>query len=296
MLKVEAGIEEKFDHTRRCFVCEVTAAAVGASVIGPDALSQQTAAKAADDLREMMNDPQITHTEVGFKGGADEIQGFLARPKTAGPHRAVVIPISDQFRITDIQRIAAARLAREGYVALAINLFSRHPNVKSFPEAIQILIEKMPDSLILDDVMAGIDYLRRLPFVKKGKVGVVGFCNGGRHALLLAARQPKDVAAVVSFCGVLTLPPEFKSESHPMDVVKQIKAPVLGHYATRDDVIPVAQARQFWEALRAQGAPAEIHFYEADHGFDYYGLPPYDPENSKSAWQRTFSFFKRHLK
>jgi carboxymethylenebutenolidase len=297
MSKVGTGIEEEFDHARRCFICEVTSAVVGVSVMGSPELSQQQAAKTASDPREMLNDPKITHAEVGFKHGTDDIQAFLARPKSAGPHHAVVIPISDRFSIGDYHRVTAARVAREGYAALAINLFSRHPNIKRFEEAKQILVEQMPDSLILNDVMAGIDYLRRQPFVKKGKVGVIGFCNGGRHGLLLAAQQPDDVAGVVSFYGALTLPPEFKRERNPLDVVKQIKAPVLGHYATQDDSIPVALAQQFWESLRAQGAPAELHFYEASHGFDYYDFsPPYDPEDSSLAWQRTFSFFKRHLK
>jgi len=142
------------------------------------------------------------------------------------------------------------------------------------------------------DIQAGLDYLKSQPFVRRKRVGIIGFCSGGRYALMFTA-QSNEIAAVVSFYGTLILPPRFNRKRTPFDVIEQIRVPVQGHYGTKDNNAPVADAKRFEEALRAQKTPAEIFTYETGHGFFAYNRDEaYQPEAAKLAKERMLTFFQ----
>ena len=122
----------------------------------------------------------------------------------------------------------------------------------------------------------------------------MGFCGGGWQALLCAALI-NDIAAVVPFYAPVSL--RLPGRKTPMDVVKNLKVPIQGHYGKRDKGIPLADVKKFEDALRAQGTPVEIFTYEAGHGFFAYNRnEAYQPEAAKLAWSRAMRFFKECLK
>jgi carboxymethylenebutenolidase len=128
----------------------------------------------------------------------------------------------------------------------------------------------------------------------------MGFCFGGRNALLFAARS-RDIGAVAPFYGPVIALPGVSREERPKqpldpDVVKRIRAPVQGHYGTKDKNIEMTPVKQFEQALRAQGTPVEIYTYEAEHGFFAYNRPTYRPDDAAQARERMLAFFKKNLK
>jgi carboxymethylenebutenolidase len=158
----------------------------------------------------------------------------------------------------------------------------------------------------MQDVQAGIDYLKTQSFVKRNnRVGVAGFCGGGRLGLLFSTRS-KDVKAVVSFYGAV----DYRARKHKtdpapnvLDVVKQIDVPVQGHYGMLDEVAPAADAKLFEKAMREQKTTVEMHYYEkAGHSFCNFTRPQgsdpgydYAPEAAALAHTRMIQFLKRHL-
>lgn len=288
--------------TRRCFICGAAAAAIaGVNAIASAQASTQTREARAID------DPQITHGTVEFRSGDHKVDGYLARPKKKGRYPAVIILPGNWITEPYIPE-TAAMLAQGGFVGLVVNTFYLFPKRATFEESRQIpweetqriLRTQITDELIYEDTQAGVNFLKAQPFVKKGKQGVMGFCFGGRNALLFAARS-KDIGAVVPFYGPVVAIPGVTREERPRqpldpEVVTQIRVPVQGHYGTKDRAVELAPVKQFEQALRAQGTPVEIYTYEAEHGFFAYNRPTYRADAARLARERMLAFFKRHLK
>jgi carboxymethylenebutenolidase len=246
-------------------------------------------------------DPNIALEKIEFKSGADAVDGYLARPKGSGPFTPVIV-VPGNWLIEPYIAETAAMLARAGYAGLAVNVLHYFPKVTSWEEADKVpwettqgLVRKeYSDERTIRNIQSGIDYVRSLPFVKGGDVGIIGFCGGGWQSLLCVA-QTKGIAAVVPFYAPVSL--RLPGRKTPMDVVKEIKIPVQGHYGKKDKGIPLADVKKFEEALRGWGTPVEIFTYEAGHGFFAYNRrDAYQPEAAKLAWNRTLKFFKEHLK
>jgi carboxymethylenebutenolidase len=139
---------------------------------------------------------------------------------------------------------------------------------------------------VLEDIQVGADHLKTQPFVKAGGVGVLGFCFGGRMALLFGARS-REVDAVVPFHPGLVKAGE----------VARLKSPVQLHHGTADRSVDVAETKRLAEVLKAQRTPVELFLYEgADHGFLAYTRPFYRPDDAMLAWKRTTEFLRKHLK
>jgi carboxymethylenebutenolidase len=246
-------------------------------------------------------DPNIILEKVEFKSGADLVDGYLARPKGEGPYTPVIV-VPGNWVMEPYILETAAMLAQAGYAGLAVNVLHFFPKVRSFEEADKVpwettqgLIRKeYSDERTVRNIRSGIDYVRARPFANPGSVGIMGFCGGGWQALLCVA-QTKGIAAVVPFYAPVSL--RLPGRKTPMDVVKELKIPVQGHYGTKDKGIPLADVKKFEEALRGQGTPVEIFTYEAGHGFFAYNRDEaYQPEAAKLAWNRTLKFLKEHLK
>jgi carboxymethylenebutenolidase len=284
---------------RRSFLAGSTAALVGV-VMGSEILAQQTIQPPTKALK----DPNIVQGIVSFKSGAEMIQGYQARPKTTGKRGAVVV-LHGNLGIPEDHRYTAAQLAQAGFAALAVKRFSRTP---------ELTIEELNQSdrsdrrylsgkfnrQELSDAQAAIDYLKSQSFVRRGKIGIIGFCGGGYQSLLLAT-ESKDVKAVVAFYAPPIIGEQYQVAEDPkpnlMDVVSKIKVPVQGHYGTADTAVPVADVKKFEQALQKQGTPAEIFFYEgARHAFCDYTRRNYDAEAAALAKSRMFEFLKRRLK
>ena len=282
--------DDKGKFTRRDFLCGAASMIAGASMLNPEGLSQQTSAP----VIKALDDPNITHGKVTFKSGAGTIDGYLSRPKAKGRY-PVVIVVAGNTISEEYIRNTTAILARSGFVGLAPNIFSLQTDSMSVEEKRKIFTTQITDEHVFRDIQAGIDYLKRQSFVKRERVGITGFCFGGRIALMFAARS-KEIDAVVPFYGNLRLPPEFNRPVNPFDIVSEIKAPVQGHYALTDAGIPQSDVKKFFEILQAQGTRAELYNYEAEHGFFAYTRPTYNAEAAKLAQNRMLEFFRQHLK
>lgn len=233
----------------------------------------------------VLDHPNITHYKVTFKSGNREIDGYLARPKAKGQYRPVLVIAGNRITEEYIPNTCAA-LAVAGYVGLAPNIFHTVPDSARTPDEISKALEGRTEGQYLADIRAGADYLKSQRFVKGGGMGIIGFCSGGRRAMLYGDHY-KDIKAVVPY--------------HPARMeaseVAHVKAPVQIHSGTADRHIPVAWIRELEQVFRKQGTVVEAYLYEqADHGFLAYTRPYYRPDHAQLAWKRTVEFLNRHLK
>jgi carboxymethylenebutenolidase len=277
------------DPTRRSILIGVPSVVIGAAA-GARILGQQPP-------RRSLDDPRVIHSLIRFKSGADDVEGFLARPAAPGRHRAVVVTHGNAGLPEDI-RNTAAQLARAGFVALAVNPTSRYPDMSTFPR--ESLKTNEFGVVMMDDIAAGIAHLRTLAFVKPGGVGMVGFCGGGIISVLFAALS-REVDAVVAFYAAPFVGPENNTladpRPHMLWFVRWVTAPIQAHFGTNDPYIPTAQAKRFEQEVHKHNPRGEVYFYEgAAHGFANYTNDTYDAAAARSAEGRMLKFLEENLK
>ncbi len=241
-----------------------------------------------------LDDPSIAHGPVTFRSGEETIGGYLARPKKDDRHPIVIVVAGSAISEEYISNTTAI-LAQAGFAALAPDIFSLQLETMTPDQKRNVLAARITDERVLRDIQAGVDYVQAQPFAGYGPVGIIGFCFGGRMALLYAAKA-KNVGAVVPFYGNLRLPPDMQRPTGPFDVISRIAAPMQGHYSTRDPGIPVGEARDFVTKLRGEGTQAELHLYDADNGFFAYTRKSWNQDAAKLAQGRMVAFLQRHLK
>ena len=297
---VECGDDER--TTRRAFLSGAAAAAVAGIALRSEADGRQS------PFQKVLDDPAIIKATVSYKSGTADIEGYLARPRKAGRYRTVVIAHGNPGIPEDI-KYTAAYLAQAGFVSLVYDWGSSAPmpkDEKALAEWRDYIFRYEFVKRQMQDVQAGVDYLRGQSFVKRNqRVGMVGFCGGGRLALLFATRS-KDLKAVVSFYG----PVDYRARKHKtdpapnvLDVASRIDVPVQGHYGMLDEVAPAADAKQFERAMREQKTHVEMYYYEkAGHSFCNFLRPQgsdpgydYVPEAANLAHTRMVEYLKRHL-
>jgi len=224
---------------------------------------------------------------VQFSGPAGAVFGYQTQPKSAGRYPAVIVIHGNDGLDEHIQDVAR-RYAKEGFVALAMDYLSRHGGTKKVSGAggdIPNISNLAPLEVVKDDTEAALTYLRGLKEVRGDRIGITGFCWGGGRAFY-AATQVRSFRAVVVFYG---------RSPNPLDLVKQIEAPVLAHYGELDkritDGAPETEA-----AMKQYGKSYEYKIYSgAGHAFHNDTGRRYHPEAAKEAWNRTIEFFKKHL-
>jgi carboxymethylenebutenolidase len=284
-------IGDECDKPRRSFLAGAMGAVVGLAV--SNAGSAQTS-QYKDAATRVLDDPTITHGPVMFQHQKkDVIGGYLARPKADGKYPAVIVIAGNVISEEYIPNTCAA-LAVAGFVGLAPNIF--HPPIGT-PQKFETQRDDTAghsDNDALIDINIGIDYLRRQPFVRQvgefpfarlDGLGVVGFCYGGRLALLMGARVA-DVDAVVAY---------HPGPFYPQEMTR-LKAPVLVHQGTADHSLPQGQTATLIDNLKAQKIPTEAYWYEgADHGFLAYTRPTYKADAAKLSWDRTIAFLRKNL-
>src|SRR4030095_2911098 len=189
----------------------------------------------------VLDDPKIQHGRVMFKhNGADSIGGFIARPKAEGVYPAVLVIAGNKISEEYIPNTCAA-LAVAGFVGLAPNIY--HPLPDDTPNnkaAYDKFIANHTELDILDDIQAGASYLRTQPFVSSGGMGVLGFCFGGRLAMLYAARS-REIDAVVAFH-----PGVMKASE-----LKRLTVPIQRHHGTEDKAVAAAESQKLEKVMKA---------------------------------------------
>ncbi len=230
----------------------------------------------------VLDDPAVSHGRVEFAG----VGGYLARPRVPGRVPAVLVVAGNVITEEYIPNTCAA-LALGGFVGLAPDIYHALP-VDGSREQVNAFLAAHTDRNYLADIRAGADYLRGHASVAAGPMGILGFCSGGRRALLYAAAFDGIGAVVAYHTASMTTTSE----------VAAVRAPTQLHHGTGDKVSPHEVSLAIAKHLRDLGRTVEAHLYEgADHGFlAYTREPEYDPAAAQLSWQRTIAFLARHLK
>ncbi|AVR01780.1 dienelactone hydrolase family protein [Pluralibacter gergoviae] len=233
-------------------------------------------------------------TSVPTRG--ESMPAWHARPKNADGPLPVVIVIQEIFGVHEHIRDVCRRLANEGYLAIAPELYFRQGDPNDYadiPTLLSGLVSKVPDSQVLADL----DHVASWASRNGGdahRLMVTGFCWGGRIAWLYAAHNPQ-LKAAVAWYGKLVGDKTLNTPKHPVDVAVDLNAPVLGLYGAQDTGIPLESVETMRQALRAANASAEIIVYpEAGHAFNADYRPSYHEESAKDGWQRMLAWFAQY--
>jgi carboxymethylenebutenolidase len=222
--------------------------------------------------------------DIEFTTSAGSTPGYLAVP--AGESGPGTIVLQEWWGLEDHIRSICDRLAAEGFFALAPDLYRGETTTE--PSEAQQKMMAMSMDQAEKDMCGAASYLRSQPGVTGSKVGAVGFCLGGGLAVWAAA-ECDEIGAAVTFYYVMP---------HGKPDFTKITGPVLGHFGTSDEFVPVEDAKGLEAELREAGAEVEFEFYEgAGHAFfnDTDRLGTFDAEARDAAWQRTVSFLRSSL-
>ena len=229
----------------------------------------------------------------------DQIDAYLARPFGAGPYPGVVI-IHHMPGWDGPTKEIARRFAHEGYAAISPNLHFREG--KATPEENSASIRAaggMPDDRTMGDVQGAIDYLRTLPYLN-GKVGVIGYCSGGRQSYLAGCTLRGLDAAIDCYGGGVVAKPEeltARQPVAPIDYTKDLQCPLLGLFGVEDTRPSPADTVATEQALQKHGKTYEFHTYEnAGHAFFAVDRPNYRQVAAIDGWKKVFDFYGRYLR
>jgi carboxymethylenebutenolidase len=233
----------------------------------------------------------------GHRG--DRIDAYLARPPGAGPWPGVVV-IHHMPGWDGPTKEIARRFAHEGFVALCPNLHFREG--KATPEENSASVRAaggMPDDRTMGDVRAAVDYLRDLAYLN-GKVGVIGYCSGGRQAYLAACTLSGIDAAVDCYGGgVVAKPQELtpRQPVAPIDFTADLQCPLLGLFGVEDTRPSPDDVARTKAELEKHGKRYEFHVYEnAGHAFFAVDRPQYRPHAAVDGWKKVLAWFGTHLR
>jgi carboxymethylenebutenolidase len=225
---------------------------------------------------------QGSRQNTTFPSGGGEAHGYLALPPSGtGPG---VLVIQEWWGLTDHIADVTDRLAAEGFVALAPDLYGGRTTHDADEAGAMMMSLPLDESA--RELGGAVDFLLGHDAVTSSTVGAVGFCMGGGFVLMLAAQQGERVSAAVPYYGVGPAVPS---------TYTGLTAAVQGHYGLKDDFYPADDAKAQAEQIRSEsGAEVEFHFYEAAHAFhnDTNKLGTYSPQDAQLAWSRTVDFLR----
>jgi len=276
--------DERSPFTRREFL--VTALAVGfAAAVRP------TAAEAV-----ITTDAEgLTAGEVKVPAAGGDMPAYHAKPAT-GSAFPVVLVVEEVFGVHEHIKDVCRRFAKKGYLAVAPELFARQGDPTKITDVQRIITEivgKTPDREVMADLDATVAWAG-----KNGgdvaKLGITGFCWGGRIVWLYAAHSAQ-LKAGVAWYGRLDGEKNDLQPKYPLDVVRELKAPVLGLYGGKDDGIPLDLVDKMRAALKADAPKSEIVVYpDAPHGFHADYRPSYREADAHDGWKRLLDWFAKH--
>ena len=231
--------------------------------------------------------------KVPAKGG--DMVAYRAMPAT-GANFPVILVASEVFGVHEYIKDVCRRLAKNGYYAIAPELFARYGNARGYSDVSKLLSEvvsKASDAQVDADLDACVAFAKASGKAETMRLGITGFCWGGRVVYMYAAHNP-DVRAAVAWYG--TPAQAFHpGDKTPMDVAGQIKAPVLGLYGGGDTGIPREQLERMYAALKATSPRSEYKLYEAaQHGFHADYRPSYVKDAAEDGWKRCLAWLEAH--
>jgi carboxymethylenebutenolidase len=237
---------------------------------------------------------------VSFRGHNGDIgEAYYARPLGAGPWPGVVL-IHHMPGWDEWIKEATRKLAYHGLATISPHLYFR--DGPGSPDDVGARVRAaggVPDAQVVGDAAGCMEFLRAQPY-SNGKVGVIGFCSGGRHAYLIACSLP-NVDAVVDCWGgsVIVDDPKLlnaKRPVAPIDLTEKLQAPLLGLFGNEDQNPNSDQVNRTEAVLKKLGKTYEFHRYDgAGHAFFNVMRPAYRPEQALDGWAKVVAFFHKHL-
>jgi carboxymethylenebutenolidase len=207
----------------------------------------------------------------------------------------VILVVQEIFGVHEHIKDVARRLAKEGYLAIAPELYARQGDVSKLSGMDEIwkVVGRVPDAQVMADLDACVKWATANGG-DTGRLGITGFCWGGRVTWLYAAHNPGLKAGVAWYGRVEGAGTDLQPRN-PMDVVQDIRAAVLGLYGGADAGIPVEGVERMRERLRAAGKAAEVHVYpDAPHAFFADYRPSYRAGPAQDGWRRALAWFRAH--
>jgi carboxymethylenebutenolidase len=225
------------------------------------------------------------------------LMGYYVKPNTQGPHPAVIV-IMEAFGLNDYIKSICDRLAQAGYAALAPDFY--HGAVYPYTDMGGAIakLKTLKDDVAMAEFSKGVEFLGKQLDTKRGGVGVIGFCMGGRYTFLANAVQASNVKAAVSFYGGgIAANPDPLGRANLLGYVDKMSAPIMLMYGADDQSISAEEHQQVAAALSKAKKRYTLNvFPKAGHGFFSDRRDSYNPAASSEAWAMTLSFFDQHLK
>ena len=274
----------KTEFTRREFVVTTLAAGFALAV-------QPVAAQSV--ITTDTNGLEAGEVKIPVVGG--EIPAYRAMP-AKGNAFPVVLVVQEIFGVHEHIKDICRRFAKLGHLAIAPELYARQGDVSkitNIQEIVSQVVSKVPDAQVMSDLDATVAWAKK----SKGntnKLGITGFCWGGRIVWMYAAHNPQVKAGVAWYGGFVGQTNELRPK-HPIDIAATLKVPVLGLYGAADNGIPVNTVERMQKALKDAGSKSEIILYpDTPHGFHADYRETYRKEQAQDGWKRLQEWFKKY--
>jgi carboxymethylenebutenolidase len=243
---------------------------------------------------------KVTLESVRVQGESGSLPTFIARPEGAGSFPGLVV-VMEAFGLNNHIKSVAARLAAEGYVVAAPDLYYRDNSTvvgyDNLQEAIRLMMS-LWDEKILQDMAATISYLQTQRSVRADRIGVTGFCMGGRVTFLTACHNSAVKAAAPFYGGgIASAAPSERTPKPPLAYAENLSCPMLLFFGDQDPFIPQAEVEQIKNELQRLRKNAEVVVYPgAPHGFFCDERDSYRADAAGDAWKRLLQFLQKHLR
>jgi carboxymethylenebutenolidase len=243
---------------------------------------------------------ELTAATISIAGaGGDQIEAYLARPDDGAQSRGSVVVIHHMPGYDTSSKEIVRKFAAHGYAALMPNLYCREAPGASPDDAAATARANggVPDERLVGDISGAIDYLRAQPG-SNGKVGVIGYCSGGRQSFLAACTLQLDAAVDCYGACIVNPPPEGMplKVSPIVGLAKDLSCPLLGLFGADDKYPTPDETAELAKVLEDLGKPHEFHTYDgAGHAFFSVDRTAYRPEAANDGWQKIWDFYGRYL-
>jgi carboxymethylenebutenolidase len=255
----------------------------------------------ADDSRaeeETVMNLETKSSKVKTRDGVMPVH--VARPEGAAGKLSAVIVVQEAFGLNRNIQSIAERIAAEGYHAVAPNFYYREGGkavgYDQLQDAIGLMV-RWTDAQVVTDVRATVESLQADPGVRADRIGITGFCMGGRVSYLAACEIPEIRAAVPFYGGGIAGQQFQPGATPPVSLTAKMKAAIQLHFGENDSYIPLSAVEEIRQTLSREQKTFEVHVYKgAGHGFFCSERPDYNAEAAALAWERMRAFLATHLK
>ncbi|MBI3246710.1 MAG: dienelactone hydrolase family protein [Deltaproteobacteria bacterium] len=275
----------KVDFTRREFVVTVLAAGFALAVRPVSAqtvITTDATGLEAGEIKILVSDGQVP--------------AYRAMPASGGPF-PVVLVVQEIFGVHEHIKDVCRRFAKLGYLAIAPECYARQGDVSKLTdiqEIVTTIASKVPDAQVMSDLDAAVAWAGKSGKGDVNKLAITGFCWGGRVVWLYAAHN-KQLKAGVAWYGRLEGQTTELQPKFPLDIVADLKAPVLGLYGGADQGIPNDSVEKMQAALRDAKNPSQIVLYpDTPHGFHADYRASYRKEQAEDGWKRLQEWLKKN--